>query len=139
MVYDEHLAERVRALLTDDPDLIGIGNDGIAEIRMFGGWCVTIRGHMAAGVLGDDLIVRVGPDAYDAALARPGAREFAFTGRPSRGIVVVDGSAVRTKATLARWVARGRDFAASLPPRPARKPRARKPRPRNTRPPRSTR
>ena len=132
MAYDEHLAARVRALLTGDDDRgaggAGTGTDSVAEIRMFGGWCVTIRGHLAAGVLGDDLIVRVGPDGYEAALARAGAREFDFTGRPSRGIVVVDGGAVRTKAALARWVARGHDFAASLPPKPPRK-----------RPPRSTR
>jgi TfoX/Sxy family transcriptional regulator of competence genes len=123
MAYDEHLAARVREILSAD------AGSTIAEIRMFGGWCVTIRGHMAAGVLDDDLIVRVGPDAYEAALARPGARVFDFTGRPSRGIVVVDGSSVRTRAALTRWVARGRDFAASLPPKP----------PRKRRPPRSTR
>ena len=124
MAYDEHLAERVRALLHADDD-----TGPVAEIRMFGGWCVMIRGHMAAGVIGDDLLVRVGPGAYEAALARTGAREFDFTGRPSRGIVVVDGAAVRTKAALAGWVARGRDFASSLPPKP----------PRKRRPPRSTR
>jgi TfoX/Sxy family transcriptional regulator of competence genes len=122
MAYDEHLAERVRALLAD----AGADADAITEIRMFGGWCVTIRGHMAAGVLGDDLIVRVGPDAYEAALDRPGAREFDFTGRPSRGIVVVDGASVRTEAALSRWVARGRDFAVSRPPKPPRKRRPRR-------------
>jgi TfoX/Sxy family transcriptional regulator of competence genes len=117
MAYDEHLAARVRDLLAAE--------DAVAEIRMFGGWCVTIRGHMAAGVLGDDLIVRVGPDAHEAALAREGVREFDFTGRPSRGIVVVDGDRVHTRATLERWVERGRGFAASLPPKP---PRRRRPR-----------
>jgi TfoX/Sxy family transcriptional regulator of competence genes len=125
MAYDEHLAERVRALVSD----AGTDTDAITEILMFGGWCVTIRGHMAAGVLGDDLIVRVGPDAYEASLARAGAREFDFTGRPSRGIVVVDGTTVRTKATLSRWVTRGLDFAGSLPPKPPRRRR----RPRSTR------
>ncbi|MEV6327670.1 hypothetical protein [Streptomyces sp. NPDC051909] len=42
-------------------------------------------GNMAVGVMGDDLMVRVGPDAADEALARPGARLFDFTGRPMRG------------------------------------------------------
>src|SRR5262249_19684210 len=32
------------------------------------------RGNMSVGVTGDDLMVRVGPDATDAALAMPGAR-----------------------------------------------------------------
>lgn len=31
-------------------------------------------GHMAAGVLGEDLVVRVGPDGYGRTATRPGAR-----------------------------------------------------------------
>jgi hypothetical protein len=107
MAYDEGLAERVRALLGDDPD--------IAEKRMFGGLAFLLHGNMAVGVTGEDLMVRVGPDATDAALARPGARLFDMTGRPMRGWVVVAGPAVTEDDTLAEWVAWGRAFAAGLP------------------------
>lgn len=109
MAYDEGLAERVRELLLGDPD--------IAEKRMFGGLAFLLRGNMAVGVTGDDLMVRVGPDATDAALARPGARLFDMTGRPMRGWVVVAGPAVAEDETLAAWVGEGRDFAAGLPPK----------------------
>ncbi|MFD5227945.1 hypothetical protein ACFWJ5_05320 [Streptomyces qaidamensis] len=72
---------------------------------------------MAVGVTGDDLMVRVGPDATDAALARPGTRIFDMTGRPMRGWVVVAGEAVAEDDTLGAWIDEGHAFAASLPPK----------------------
>ena len=36
---------------------------------MFGGLAFLVAGNMACGVIGDDLLVRVGRDAYDAMLA----------------------------------------------------------------------
>jgi hypothetical protein len=107
MAYDEHLAERIQAHLADTP--------GVAELKMFGGWCATIAGNMAIGVLGDDLIVRVGPAGYEDALARSGVREFDFSGRPMAGWVYVEGATVRTSEALAEWIERGVGFARSLP------------------------
>ncbi|WP_432193998.1 TfoX/Sxy family protein [Streptomyces sp. bgisy027] len=109
MGYDEGLAERIRERLGQDAEM--------SEKRMFGGLAFFHRGNMAVGVTGDDLMVRVGPDATDAALARPGARIFDMTGRPMRGWVVVDGTAVAEDAALAAWVDEGRAFAAGLPPK----------------------
>jgi hypothetical protein len=109
MAYDEGLAERIRQHLGTDP--------GIAEKRMFGGIAFLLHGNMAVGVIGDDLMVRVGPDATDAALARPGARVFDMTGRPMRGWVVVHASAVTEDGTLGEWIDEGYGFAASLPPK----------------------
>ncbi|MEU6378936.1 TfoX/Sxy family protein [Streptomyces sp. NPDC046909] len=109
MAYDEGLAERIRQRLGADP--------AVTEKRMFGGVAFLYEGNMAVGVTGDDLMVRVGPDATDAALARPGARVFDMTGRPMRGWVVVDGAAVAEDDTLAAWLDEGRAFAASLPPK----------------------
>ncbi len=84
---------------------------------MFGGLCVTIGGNMAVGVLGNDLIVRVGREEFDAALNRPGVRPFDFTGRPSAGIVYVDAATLTRKPALRAWVNRGVTFAQSLPPK----------------------
>ncbi|WP_030606024.1 TfoX/Sxy family protein [Streptomyces fulvoviolaceus] len=109
MAYDERLAERIRERLGADPE--------ITEKRMFGGTAFLLHGNTAVGVTGDDLMVRVGPEATDAALARPGTRIFDMTGRPMRGWVVVDGAAVAQDEALGDWVAEGRDFAASLPPK----------------------
>ena len=109
MAYDEALAERIRLVLADAPDLV--------ERKMFGGICFMVGGHMACGVLGDELIARIGPEAADRALEAPDVREFDFTGRPMRNIVMVAGAAVGADADLERWVAEARAFAAALPPK----------------------
>ncbi|PAZ14363.1 RNA methyltransferase [Streptomyces sp. SA15] len=109
MAYDEGLAERIRQRLGAEPD--------ITEKRMFGGIAFLHRGNMAVGVSGDDLMVRVGPDDADAALARPGARVFDMTGRPMRGWILVAGTALKEDDVLDEWIDKGRTFASSLPPK----------------------
>ncbi len=109
MAYDEDLAVRVRELLEDEPTCI--------DKKMFGGLCFMVTGHMCCGIIGDELMVRVGPDGYEAALARPHARPMDFTGRPLTGMVYVGAAGLRTKAALRAWVARGLAFTRSLPPK----------------------
>jgi hypothetical protein len=109
MATDPHLLERLRRLFADEP--------GSEEKRMFGGVSFLAGGHMVCGVSGDTLVVRVGPDAYEEALALPHARECDFTGRPLRGLVMVDPPGFADEAALVRWVARGLVFARSLPPK----------------------
>ena len=107
MAYDEALADRVR-------DVLALRAD-VSERKMFGGIAWMLGGNMACGVLGEELIVRVGPDEYERALGEPHTREFDFTGRPSRGIVVVGGEGIAGDEELAGWVDAGADFAATLP------------------------
>jgi TfoX/Sxy family transcriptional regulator of competence genes len=107
MAYDEGLAERLRDVLADSP--------GMTEKKMFGGLAIMISGNMAVGVIGDDLVVRLDPAGYEAALEEPGARMFDFTGRPMRGWVVVDAAAIDDDRDLEHWVRRGGEYAASLP------------------------
>ncbi|WP_405670583.1 TfoX/Sxy family protein [Streptomyces sp. NBC_01530] len=109
MAYDQGLAERIRERLGADPD--------ITEKRMFGGIAFLLRGNMAVGVSDDNLMVRVGSDATEEALARPGARIFDMPGRPMRGWVVVAGSAVAEDDVLGEWIDEGHAFAAGLPPK----------------------
>lgn len=113
MAYDAELVERVRNRLGDV--------DVVTELKMFGGWGATVRGNMAVGVLGHDLIVRVGPERFDQALKRPGARPFDFTGRPMSGWLFVDGTAVANARALRSWVDLGVAYAHSLPPKSAKK------------------
>lgn len=107
MAYDESLAERVRTALEDEPE--------VTERKMFGGLAFMLGGNMCCGIIGNELMVRVGPDAYDDALALPHAREMDFTGRPMRGIVYVAAPGIATDPDLDAWVARGVAFAGSLP------------------------
>ena len=130
MAYDEALAERIRDRLTEMP--------GVTDKRMFGGIAFMTDGNMTVGVTGDDLMVRVGPDATEEcfgrnwwarfvrtrhnskrrrqALAQPGARPFDMTGRPMRGWVVVDGAELDDDV-LSEWIERARSFVATLPPK----------------------
>lgn len=48
------------------------------------------RGHRLMGIVGESMMARVGPAAYDAALARPFVREMDFTGRSMKGFAYVD-------------------------------------------------
>ena len=109
MAYDEQLAERIRDVVNDHP--------GITSKKMFGGIAFMLHGNMACGIVGEDLMVRVGPEAFEDALAQPGARPMDFTGRPMKGMVYVAPEAVSSRDDLAAWVGRGVDYAASLPPK----------------------
>jgi hypothetical protein len=62
-------------------------------------------------------MLRVGPDAYEACLEKPHAREMDFTGKPMRGMIYVGEAAIEDDADLATWVGRGVAFAGSLPPK----------------------
>jgi TfoX/Sxy family transcriptional regulator of competence genes len=106
MAYDEALAQRIREQLAD--------RDDIVERKMFGGLAFMIAGKMACGVVHDDLMVRVGPDAHDETVAQPHARPMDFTGRPMRGFLYVAPAGVASDEDLSRWVGRGVDFAVAI-------------------------
>jgi len=107
MAYDAGLAQRITETLADHPAL--------TEKKMFGGVGFMLRGNMACGVIGEDLIVRVGPENYKAALARPYARPFDFSGRPMQGWVMVGPGGYEADADLEAWGQQGVEFALSLP------------------------
>jgi TfoX/Sxy family transcriptional regulator of competence genes len=107
MAYDESLAGRVRSEIGNHP--------GLEERELFGGIAFMISGNMAVGVSGGELMVRVGKDAHDEAIARPGARTFDMGARPMRGWISVSAEGFGTADDFAGWVSRGVRFAESLP------------------------
>jgi hypothetical protein len=108
MSYDEELAHRLREQLADER--------GVTERAMFGGLAFMLDGNMAVGVTSRaELMVRVGPDGAEEALARPHARVFDMTGRPMKGWVLVDPEGFASKRQLGSWVRRGVAFARTLP------------------------
>ena len=109
MKIDEGLAERVRARLAPV--------DEVSERRMFGGLAFFVAGHMCVGIMGNELIARVGVDRMESALARPGARVFDATGRPMRGWVTIGAEAIADDADLGDWVECSLDFVHGLPPK----------------------
>ncbi len=106
MAYDEQLAERVRAILK--------GQRALVEKEMFGGLAYLSHRKMFAGILRDDLVVRVGPEGNDAALKEPHTRPMDFTGRPMKGYIDVGPNGTKTTAQLRAWLTRGLDFVARL-------------------------
>ena len=81
MAYDEKLADRIR-------QAVGPRGD-VTEKKMFGGLAFLLDGKMFCGIVKDDLMVRVGPERYEAALAEAHVRPMDFTGRPMNGYVYV--------------------------------------------------
>lgn len=84
---------------------------------MFGGLAFMLGGNMCCGVLGEELMVRLGPEEAEAALAEPHTREMDFTGRPTKGMLFVTPEGLRADEGLAGWVDAAADFALSLPPK----------------------
>ncbi len=109
MAYDEGLADRIRAAFR--------GRDDVVEKKMFGGITFMVAGRMACGVVHDDLMVRVGPDGHDEALAQPGTRPMDFTGKPMRGMIYVAPDAIATDDALGRWLDRAAAVAIAEGPR----------------------
>lgn len=109
MTYSEELANRFRSLLK--------GKYAITERKMFGGLCFMINGHMFAGIIKDNLVVRVGREEYEDALVKPNVKPMDFTGRPLRGFVCIEPEGYANKESLIEWIDRGIKFAASLPPK----------------------
>jgi TfoX/Sxy family transcriptional regulator of competence genes len=109
MAYDEDLAMRVREQLADQ--------DAITEKEMFGGLAFLLAGNMSVGIRGSELMVRVGPEGAEEALGQPHARPFDMTGRPMKGWILVAAEGIASERGLGAWVARGIEFARSLPPK----------------------
>jgi TfoX/Sxy family transcriptional regulator of competence genes len=108
MAYDEVLAQRIRKIVGK--------REAMSERKMFGGLCFMAGGNMFAGVVRDELMVRVGPDGHADALSRPHARPMDFTGRPMKGMVYVGAKGIAGDG-LREWVERGLAFASTLPPK----------------------
>jgi TfoX N-terminal domain len=92
MACDERLVKRIRAVLKRQP--------GTGERRMFGGVCFMLNGNMVCGVVGTELMVRVGPDKHQDAVQRPHTRKMDFTGQAMKGYVFVDPQGIKGELAL---------------------------------------
>ena len=101
------VAGRIRKALAGAPDVV--------EKRMFGGIAFMVRGNMCCGVIGDRLMLRVGPKGYEAALSRPHAKPMDFTGKPMKGMVYVEPAGFASPRDLKAWIERAMAFTLSLP------------------------
>ncbi len=108
MAYDEHLAQRIRDLAKDRPE--------ITEKKMFGGVCFFLNGNMLCGVEVGRYMFRVGKEQEGEALKKTGASRMDLTGRPMGGLVHVTEEACQSYK-LADWLAMAEAFVGTLPPK----------------------
>ena len=104
----EELADRIRKLLHDDPN--------ISERKMFGGVCFMLNGNMLCGPSKTgNLMLRVGKELEAEARAKPHTREMDFTGRAMKGFVYVTEDGFQNDDDLRQWIAFATRFVGALP------------------------
>jgi hypothetical protein len=99
MAFDDQLAQRIRDVLAEVPD--------VSERRMFGGLAFMVGGHMACGIVASDLMIRLGDAGVDAALDRPHVRPMVYVA--AEGIV--------GDRALRQWVGHAVEYVLALPPK----------------------
>lgn len=110
----EHLADRIRMLVADDPRL--------TEKRMFGGPTFLINGHILAGARPDGgMLVSVGKAFHDEAAARPGATAMRRGKQLMSGFFWIDPDVLEDDEVLIDWL---RFADRCVTQRPMKKPKA---------------
>jgi TfoX/Sxy family transcriptional regulator of competence genes len=97
MAYNEKLADKVRALISET-------HKNIEEKKMFGGLCFMVNGKMCVGVEQERLMLRIDPGKYEEVIEKEGCRPMDFTGKPMKGFVFVDTDVLQTKKQLQYWI-----------------------------------
>ena len=104
----DHLVDRIRDILDGDPR--------IAEKRMFGGLSFLLNGHILVAANKDGrILLSVGKEHNDEALARPGATQMIQGDKPMRGFIWIDPDAIEDDDVLRDWVETAERWVAKMP------------------------
>lgn len=132
MSIDEGLAQRVRETLLELADFADI-----SERKMFGALMTMVNGHMTCGISGakpggkirprgnaessadasGGLLLRVGANRYEDALADPHCRAMDFSGKTMTGFVYIEPQGLAEDADLRRWLEVSLSFVLAQPPK----------------------
>lgn len=106
------------------PEVIATFDAALAHLTsverrtMFGYPAAFANGQMFGCVFQDRIMVRLGPEDREKALMLPDAKLFEpMAGRPMREYVDLPAAERASAPALARWLARGQEYAKSLPPK----------------------
>jgi hypothetical protein len=114
MPYDTQAADGIRFLLS--------GRHDVVERKMMGGIVFMVKGHMCVTASGrGGILVRVGPEVQARVLKEAHVKPMTMGGRSMGGFVRVMPEGYRTAAALRKWVRRGLDYVATLPPKAAKR------------------
>ena len=102
MAYNQILANRIRELLQD--------LEGIEEKEMFGGLCFLLKDKMFVAVIKEEMMCRIDPAFYEEAIEKPGCHEMVFTGKPSKGWVIIEDSGLKTVNDYKYWIGLAVDY-----------------------------
>jgi TfoX/Sxy family transcriptional regulator of competence genes len=105
MAYNEKRTEQVRQALAHIPD--------VQERKMFGSIGFMVNGKLCIGVGDHDdhiMMVRVGPEAYEEALQRKGARPAIMRRQERKGYIFLLEGAVKTQTDWDYWVGLALEF-----------------------------
>ena len=95
MAYNEILADRIRELLVDHPE--------VEEKQMMGGVAFMVNNKMCVGVVKDEMMARIDPALYEEALEKPGCHPMDFTGKPMKGWVFISPEGIEKISDLKYW------------------------------------
>ena len=123
MAYNLKLADRIREELASSSEKILPGCK-IEEKQMMGGLTFMVNDKMCVGVFKDDMMLRIDPEIYEAALERKGCREMDFTKRPMIGFVYVSDEGMKTKKDLNYWINLALEYNKKVKPSKKRKKRS---------------
>jgi len=96
VAFNEELSDRIREALVNEPR--------VSEKRMFGGICYMVDDKMCIGVMGDEMMCRIGDEASTTALEKRGCREMRSGNRVMKGYVLVSEEGMRTAAGFRYWI-----------------------------------
>ena len=102
MAYDRRLADRIREILVDQPQ--------VEEKEMMGGVAFMVNDKMCVGVIKDEMMARIGPDAFDEAIEKHGCRPMDFTKKPMKGWVFISAEAIDRVKDLEYWIGLELDY-----------------------------
>ena len=97
MAYNEILEERCN-------DYLAGKQVEYRSMKMMGGLCYMIDEKMCFGIVNNQLMARIGPDAYQEALQKKHCSEMNFTGRAMKGYVFIDDEGTVSDEELAYWI-----------------------------------
>jgi TfoX/Sxy family transcriptional regulator of competence genes len=91
-------------------------DDRIATKQMFGGLAAMLNGQMMAGLFGTTAMLKLAPADY-AALVKKGGKPFdpMGNGRPMAATLMLPEREFQDPVRLAGWLAKSRDYVATLP------------------------
>ena len=96
MAFDEKLVNMVREAL------MHLSN--VSEKKMFQGLTFMVNDKMCVGVRNDEIMCRIDPEIYEAALDRPGCRPMIHGKRQIKGYVFIGEEGYKRKEDFSYWI-----------------------------------